>query len=192
MGRGGVAPRLASMAAAGLFTVVAGWAGVAQAALSDSLCNPYAAANLRAYPTGDALRRAAAATETRLARRGAADPFQDLIPALDPPASGAAAPSVSDTAEYCSAAGELMRVSPEGSQLQAQSYLLSAFRMARAAGLGDTASVATYRLGLVSLSGSTAAGTRGARRVSRGGPADRRFRRLAPPRRATVGPAICC
>ncbi len=61
-----------------------------------------------------------------------------------------------------------MRVSPQGSQLQAQTYLLSAFRGARGPGLEGTASVAAYRLGLVSLSGPTVAGARGGR-ATRGG-----------------------
>lgn len=145
-----------------------GWAGAAQAALSDRLCDPAAGAGLSAWPTGEALRQAAAAAEQRLALRGAADPLQDLASTLDPPAGGAEPPPPATMAEYCTAAGELMRVSPQGSQMQAQTYLLGAFRMASSAGQQRTASLAAYRLGLVSLSGPTVAGARG-RRGSRGG-----------------------
>ncbi|WP_293678417.1 CHAT domain-containing protein [uncultured Phenylobacterium sp.] len=149
------------------FLLAAGWAGAAQAAFSDRACSPYAT-EVTAFPTTDALRQAAAATETRLARRGAADPYQDLAPTLDPPTGSGGQPSPAAMAEYCAAAGELMRVSPQGSQLQAQSYLLGAFRIARGAGLQDTASIAAYRLGLVSLAGPTVAGARGGSRTTRG------------------------
>jgi CHAT domain-containing protein len=87
---------------------------------------------------------------------------------IEPPAPAAERPPVAAMAEYCAAAGELMRVSPQGSQLQAQFYLLGAFRMAHGAGLQETASVAAYRLGLVSLSGPTVVGASGAK-VTRGG-----------------------
>ena len=127
-----------------------------------------AAVERPAYPSDDALRDAASAIERRLALQGAADPFQELSSRLDPPTSAARRPSPAATAEYCAAAGELMRVSPQGSQLQAQTYLLSAFRGARGPGLEGTASVAAYRLGLVSLSGPTVAGARGGR-ATRGG-----------------------
>lgn len=162
-----VAWRWRGRAAFAAAVVAALWAGAAQAALSDRICSP-SAARLDAYPTAQALSQAAATTEARLAERGAADPYQDLAPTLDLPAQAAERPSPSAIATYCVAAGELMRTSPQGSQLQAQSYLLAAFQAARGAGLSDTASVAAYRLGLVSLSGSTVAGSRGARRT-RGG-----------------------
>ena len=52
-------------------------------------------------------------------------------------------------------------ISAQGSQLQAQTYLLGAFQAASRANLQGPASVAAYRLGLVSLSGPTVAGARG-------------------------------
>lgn len=168
MGRGGVIGQLARAATLGFFGLAMGWAGVAEASLSDSLCNPFAPASLGSYPSGDALQKSTSEMEGRLARRGPADPFQELKSELDPPAAGEQAPPPQALADYCAAAGELMRESPQGSQQQAQYYLLSAFQIARGAGLGETASVAAYRLGLVSLSGSSAAGTRGAK-ASRGG-----------------------
>lgn len=167
MRRTGEARRRATLATA-LFILATASAGAAQAALSDSLCGAMSAVSLPAYPTVEALRQATEATETQLARRGPSGAFQDLMPVLDAPATSPQRPSPAATADYCAAAGELMRVSSEGSQLQAQSYLLSAFRMARGAGLERTASLAAYRLGLVSLSGPTVAGARGGR-ATRGG-----------------------
>jgi CHAT domain-containing protein len=157
---------MASAAAA--FAALGAWAAPAAAALSDQLCIPTGAGELAAYPAAADLQRAAAAAEQRLSRRGAADPFADIAPALDLPTTGAEKPSAAAVAEYCAAAGELMRVSAQGSQLQAQTYLLGAFQAASRAGLQGQASVAAYRLGLVSLSGTPASGTRGARGRSRG------------------------
>ena len=128
--------RLARAAALGVFGLAVGWAGVAEASLSDNLCNPFAEASLGSYPSGDALRKSTSEMEGRLARRGPSDPFQELKSELDPPSTGAQAPPPQALADYCAAAGELMRESPQGSQQQAQYYLLSAFQIARGAGLG--------------------------------------------------------
>jgi len=162
--------RLASAIMAGLFVGVFGGATEARAALSDSLCGAMAAVKTRDFPSNADLSRAAATTEIQLARRGASGAYQDMLQGLDMATANAERPSPAAIAEYCAAAGELMRVSPQGSQLQAQSYLLSAFRLARGNGLQGTASVAAYRLGLVSLSGPTATGVRGGR-ATRGGAA---------------------
>jgi CHAT domain-containing protein len=159
---------LARPVAVAVFCLATAWAAGAQAALSDRLCSAYGVGALKAYPTTEALARATAATEAQLAQRGPADTYQDLMPVLDLPAGAAERPAASALAPYCAATGELMRMSPQGSQLQAQSYLLGAYRMAQAGGMEGTASVAAYRLGLVSLSGSTVAGSRGARRATRG------------------------
>jgi len=167
LGRG-ASHGLAGPMAVAVFCLASAWAVGAQAALSDSLCSPYGAGALKAYPTTEAMVRATAATEAQLAQRGPADAYQDLMGALDLPAANTERPAASALAPYCAATGELMRMSPQGSQLQAQSYLLGAYRMAQGGGLEGTASVAAYRLGLVSLSGSTVAGSRGARRSTRG------------------------
>src|SRR6185436_12389443 len=161
MGRGPALRTWRTLAGVAVAWLLAGSAGTAQAALSDRLCAP-SGGTLSAYPSGGELQAAATMVEQRLARRGAADPYADMKPALDLATPDAARPSPLAIAEYCVAAGELMRVSAQGSQLQAQSYLLSAFQTANAAGLLKPASLAAYRLGLVSLSGSTATGTRGA------------------------------
>ncbi|HEY0648865.1 CHAT domain-containing protein [Phenylobacterium sp.] len=157
--------------------------GVASAALSDRLCLPSGAADLSAYPANAELQRVAAQAEFRLAQRSGADPFGEVAPALELAPTGAERPSALALSEYCAAAGELMRVSAQGSQLQAQTYLLGAFQIASRAGLQGPASVAAYRLGLVSLSGAPASGTRGGARRGptaavreveqlRGGPCD--------------------
>lgn len=161
----GLGRRLAPAAA----SVVLLWAGAAQAALTDTLCIPSGGAALAAYPSDEALRQATAAAEARLAQRGADDPYAEIAPVLELSGSVGVRPSARAVSEYCAAAGELMRVSVQGSQYQAQTYLLGAFQAASAAGLNRPASLAAYRLGLVSLSGSTASGTRGgARRGVRG------------------------
>lgn len=168
MQSGAVRNRLAHAMVAGLICFVASGATEARAALSDSICGAMAAVKTQDFPSSADLSRVAAATELQLARRGASGAYQDMLPGLDLAASNADRPSPAAIAEYCTAAGELMRVSPQGSQLQAQSYLLNAFRLARGSGLQGTASLAAYRLGLVSLSGPTVAGVRGGR-ATRGG-----------------------
>ena len=164
----GVVRRKLGVLALGLLLTAFGGAGAARAALSDSLCNPYASAGPQTWPRAGELDRAAAGVETELRRRGPSGRFGDLALALDLPASESAKPSAAEIADSCAAAGELMRISPEGSQRQAEYYLLSAFQMARAAGRQTVASVAAYRLGLVSLSGPSVVGARGGR-PTRGG-----------------------
>jgi len=170
MRRGGVNRLWAAAGGLAAAGVLAACPGVAQAALTDDLCLPSGDPQLAAYPTGAELQQAASVAESRLARRGGADPFADIAPALELRAGGAERPSAEAISEYCSAAGELMRVSAQGSQLQAQSYLLGAFQTASRAGLSGQASVAAYRLGLVSLSGTPASGTRGGGRRGNRGP----------------------
>lgn len=169
MGRGGVTRLWATAGAVVVSGVLAASPDVARAALTDDLCLPSGNVSLASYPSAGDLQQAAELAESRLARRGAADPFADIAPSLELRGSGSERPSPLAIAEYCSAAGELMRVSAQGSQLQAQTYLLGAFQAASRANLQGPASVAAYRLGLVSLSGAPATGTRGGgRRASRG------------------------
>src|SRR5688572_19053915 len=105
--------RWAAVTAGAASAVVGAWATPAAAALSDQLCLPSGETALPGYPSGAELQRAAAVAEQRLARRGAADPFSEIGPALELPAAGAEKPSPLAVAEYCSAAGELMRVSAQ-------------------------------------------------------------------------------
>ena len=165
---GEVGGRLAALVAAGLVCALSGGVTEARATLSDDLCGATSSVKSQAFPISADLSRVAASTEGQLARRGLSAAYQDLMPVLDLATPSAERPSPAALAEYCAAAGELMRVSPQGSQLQAQSYLLNAFRIARGSGLQDTASLAAYRLGLVSLSGPTVAGVRSGR-ATRGG-----------------------
>ena len=104
-----------------------GFAGTVHAAGPGALCPPESAPNAAALPADAALRARAATLEDALAR-GA--PLGDLAAALDMPDSGADAPSPEALATYCVAAGEAARTSSQGSQFQAHSYLLAAFRNA--------------------------------------------------------------
>ena len=135
MQSGAVRNRLAHTMVAGLFWLAVGGATEARASLSDSICGAMAAVKTQDFPSSADLSRVAASTETQLARRGLSGAYQDMLPALDMAAANADRPSPAAVAEYCAAAGELMRISPQGSQLQAQSYLLNAFRLARGSGL---------------------------------------------------------
>lgn len=164
MRRKGVQQLMGTAAAVTVSGLLAAFPGVAWAALSDQLCLPSGAADLPAYPAAAELQRATALAETRLAQRGGADPFSEVAPVLELAATAADRPAARALSEYCAAAGELMRVSARGSQLQAQTYLLGAFQAASRAGLQGPASVAAYRLGLVSLSGTPATGARGGAR----------------------------
>lgn len=72
------------------------------------------------------------------------------------------APSAAALGRYCSAAGEYMRIAPEGSQREAQSLLLAALRHSRSAGSREVTANAAYRLGLITANASGSAGLRGA------------------------------
>jgi len=139
------------------------FAPAAHAALADDLCG---AAQIAAAPPPAALTAAAASAEAALARGS----YDAALQAISFPVSDTTAPDKQALASYCTAAGELMRVAPVGSQYQAQTYLVSAFRYSEQASDRRVSSVAAYRLGLVSLSAPSIAGTRGQRR-SRGGTA---------------------
>jgi CHAT domain-containing protein len=134
--------------------------GEAEAALPDLLCKEEAKPT--SYPSNEALQQAAASTETLLARgRAAGDVFVEAAALLEVPAANPAPPSAEARAAYCVAAGEVMRVGSQGSQFQAQSYLISAFRAAQEAQSQLVGSRAAYRLGLVSQAAPAVAGTRG-------------------------------
>lgn len=109
------------------------------------------------------LARTVAAVEAVLARRGVDPAIATDATWLNAPVAGGATLSAIDRARTCAAAGESLRLSPEGNQAQAKAFLLSAAQTARTAGDSGLAARALYRLGLASLSGDTAtgAGTRG-------------------------------
>jgi len=129
----------------------------------DVLCTPAERMDApSAYPADAALIEAADRTEQMLAAlRGRGDASGAAAAQLDVPLGSSAPPAPLALARYCAAAGELMRLSAQGSQRQAQNYLLAAYRLAD--GTGDPlASRAAYRLALVGASEPGADGTRGA------------------------------
>lgn len=160
--------RTIALAAAG-----AASAPVSASALADRLCTDSAPAALARFPTDASLLSAAESAEQRLDQErvgaAAASGLEAQVAALDVAADQAKAPAAASLARYCSAAGELMRVSPDGSQNLAQTYLMTALRRSLAAQLSTETAQAAYRLGLVSVSGAALSGTRGVAPVRRDG-----------------------
>ncbi len=156
--------------------VVAMMAGARPALASpttDMLCAGQANATEN-FPSPDALIQAAREAETRVEEeRSAGGRFVRATAALEVPSVAPTPPGSEAVARYCTAAGEVMRVSADGSQLQAQTYLLTAMRESRDAGDAQVTSQAAYRLGLVSLQGPAVGGARGSGsgRVRRSGSA---------------------
>jgi CHAT domain-containing protein len=150
--------------------MLGGWSG-AHASVADGLCGAASAAAGQPV-TSEALIATADAVEEEVARTrsGTAVPLD--VARLEMRSASASQPTPLARARYCAAAGELMRLSPQGSQYQAQNYLVTAFRSAREAGASDVAARAAYRLGLVSLAGPGATGVRGGGRVKRRGSAE--------------------
>jgi CHAT domain-containing protein len=111
---------------------------------------------------GELVRVAAAAERGISAVRAAGDPAaaDRIILAASP--GGTASPSDHAVARYCAAAGEVMRLGAGGSQAQAITFLLTAFRRAEAAGDEALAALAAYRLALVGGADPAPAGGRGA------------------------------
>jgi CHAT domain-containing protein len=151
---------LAVLAVAGLGAVDG-----AHAAVPDQLCREGGQA--ASYPSSDSLKQAAARTETLLAGRAGGDPSVQALALLELAGASAEPPSPESRAAYCAAAGEVMRVGSQGSQFQAQSYLLTAVRSAQQAGAQAIGSRAAYRLGMVSQAAPTVTGARGAGRRTR-------------------------
>ena len=132
----------------------------AWAHLPEVLCAA-STAKIASYPADADLERAADALEARLAPSVSREVDLDsALQQLDVPTRAVQPPSKLAQAKYCAAAGELMRVAPQGSPFQAQSYLIRAFQDAQASGASDVAAASAYRLGLVSLMTPTVAGTR--------------------------------
>uniref|UniRef100_UPI001A9C740E hypothetical protein n=1 Tax=Sphingosinicella sp. YJ22 TaxID=1104780 RepID=UPI001A9C740E len=146
--------------------MVAPSAALAQAAPSpaDQLCTAAAGMGPEApaYPTDQALIATADAVEADLAQLRARGDASSASPAaLNVALVGGQVPAPLALARYCAAAGELMRLSAGGSQRQAQTFLLAAYRLAKDSG-DPLASRAAYRLALVGVSEPGADGTRGA------------------------------
>lgn len=161
----GVRVRLLA-AASGLCMAFIG-AQPAQAAATEDLCATRSPAS--SYPAAE-LVSAADRAEALIGRaRSDSAQLDAALAALAVPAGSGPAPDAAALARYCAAAGEVMRLSVLGSQAQAQTYLMSAYRHARDAGSGALTSRAAYRLGLVSLAGPAAGSVRGGPRGRRGG-----------------------
>ncbi|HEV2748477.1 MAG TPA: CHAT domain-containing protein [Allosphingosinicella sp.] len=153
---------------AALMLVAAAVPGRAWGAVPDLYCAGEGAGPAP-HASSEQLRRAASDVEEQLRlAQGRAIDFARASKSLEVARSAAEPPASSAQAEYCAAAGEVMRVSSQGSQLQAQTYLINAARHGLNSGTGAVVAKAAYRLGLVSLAGPSVAGGRGARR-SRGG-----------------------
>lgn len=154
--------------------MLAGWfwpaGAVAQTATgsvlaADRICLADAAASAvgaARFPSEAALVNAADTVERRLVLLRARGDASSVSSAdLAVPLTETRAPAAAALVRYCAAAGELMRLSAQGSQRQALAYLLTAYRTARASG-DPAASRAAYRLALVGVAEPGADGTRGA------------------------------
>lgn len=151
--------RISRLALASTVLVAALVSSPALAASPEQLCGPEASP-ANAYPDDAALARQADVIERAITRGGS---IRSLSTALAVEvASVGSAPSAAALAQYCSAAGEAARTSSEGSQFQAHTYLLSAFRNAEQAGLAELGAQTAYRLGLVHAIEAIGVGTRGA------------------------------
>ena len=168
----GIPSRAAAAVAIFLFAFAAADRASATTTTADRLCGARPSDSTDSFPSDSTVVEAANVTEQRVrdARRGGSQ-LGSAITALELPSAGTAPPSPLAVARYCNAAGEVMRLSDQGSQLQAQTYLLTALRASRGAGELQLASQAAYRLGLVSVSGPQVGGARsgGARRARRSG-----------------------
>ena len=156
---------------AGSVAFVFSFAGTAQAAGPAEICRSFERNSNPIDADPDAMRTSAELVERRLvARRSSLEGNESDLSLLNlPEAAGPqASADLATRAAYCAAAGELMRTDKSGSDFRAQAYLLSAFRMAEAAGNAEIASRAAYRLGLVSVNVSSIPATRGERRSSVG------------------------
>lgn len=154
----------------GLLALVAATSPAVGAVSSDRLCDSEAA-TAGPFPSDALLLDAAQRIELAI-DEGRAIP-------LELPESSTAAPSPIALARYCSAAGELMRVSAGGSQRQAQTYLRAALRSSREAKLPQLTALSAYRLGVVSVSGASVSGLRGGAPTRRNGLATARRLRAA-------------
>jgi hypothetical protein len=86
------------------------------------------------FPTRAVLDEAAARIEQMLAElRARGDASGAPTTQLEVPLAAGSPPAPISLARYCLAAGELMRLSAQGSQLQAQNYLLAAYRLSAGA-----------------------------------------------------------
>ena len=135
---------------------------------SDQICSN-ALAPPASAPGGEALLAAAEQIEQTLDSRrlGTLGTAQSPPLAFEESQSGSSGPGA--IARYCSAAGELMRISADGSQRQAQLYLQTALAKSIEADRPQLTALTAYRLGVVSVSGASVSGLRGGAPVRRNG-----------------------
>lgn len=146
--------------------VLAGWtmSGAALAATPDQICGM----GSTGAASNEALADAANRAEAALARRGGPTRAESALTALQVADAQAASEATAQTlAAYCTAAGESMRLSRQGSQYQAQTYLLSAIRYAEQARAQEIVARAAYRLALATVGGPAAGEVRGATRSAK-------------------------
>ena len=161
---------LCALRVAALVAATSATLSPAQAATSDLICGEVpetAQATDQRFPRAEELRRVTRSIESGSLRSASSADLTNAFAELDVPMDAPEAGDAVARAEYCTAAGEVMRRSPQGSLFQAQTYLLNGYRLAEGAGADQTASLAAFRLGLVSSSGSAVAGARGGSRPSR-------------------------
>jgi CHAT domain-containing protein len=154
-----------------LAAVSAAGAASASPSTAERICGR-AATGAAAFPSDSALESAATQVESAIERErfeGTGVIRPEVVAALDVAGSVPQAPGARAVAQFCSAAGEAMRLATDGSQRQAQIYLQTAFHNARTAQLPDTTAITAYRLGVVSISGPSVAGLRGGEPVRRNG-----------------------
>jgi CHAT domain-containing protein len=131
----------------------------------DSLCVLRPDRTQASFPSAAALDTATARAEKGVGFEGAEAAGLTLTVEAD----SAERPRLASLARYCRVAGEAARISKNGSQWQAQNYLLASYRFAASADDNENAARAAYQLGLVSSTETAAPGLRGAKRGARRG-----------------------
>jgi len=149
-------------------------AAPASAQLYDELCRSLQPGSAEVLSKNAAIRAATQAAETILTeQKGRMARGSQALAVLAVTGAEAEADSDPDAvparrqAAYCAAAGEAMRSSERGSEFQARIYLRTAFLLAESVNASDIAAIAAFRLGLVSVKGTTIPAIRGARMGTR-------------------------
>jgi len=156
-----------SIYAAGFLTLWASSSDPAQAASASELCSqqPSLENSLGSQSTVElqtATRRIEEALSRDQRQTDQSESAGDLEVLLTvPQVTDVQSADVVALASYCAAAGEILRTDRQGSDFRAQAYLHAALRLAERAASYETASLAAYRLGLVSINFATIPATRG-------------------------------
>jgi CHAT domain-containing protein len=113
-------------------------------------------------PGGTILQRATSTAEGLLGRSRVPEIGDEALKTLRVSESGVGKGEPHILAAYCLAAGEAMRIGREGSQFQAQNYLVAALHYSYAAKDAGLVARVAYQLALASIDGPAVGGTRGA------------------------------